>query len=121
VLLRPGKGCGTCWNALDLRCWPRPQSRWTWRAALAVGADPAVIASMSLEAFTAALRGQVRAAGGQRVCHRVARAIHAAAAEPGGIAAERCAALERAGFADGDWMSAAVWRVHRQHLLALDG
>jgi transposase len=70
----------------------------------------------------AALRGQVRAAGGQRVCHRVARAIHAAAAEPGGIAAERCAALERAGFADGDWMSAlaAIAEVEARMVSVLD-
>jgi transposase len=93
------------WPAL-LGAAAEPLDSATWRAALAVSADPAVIASMSWEEFTAALRGQVRAAGGQRICHRIARAVHAAAAEPGGIAAERDAALERAGFAYGDWMSA---------------
>jgi hypothetical protein len=81
-----------------------------------------VIASMSVEAFTAALRGQVRAAGGQRVCHRVARAVHAAAAEPGGIAAERGGALERAGFAYGGWMSAlaAIAEVEARMVSVLD-
>jgi len=55
--------------------------------------------------FTAALQAQVKAAGGRRICRRVARAIHAAA-RPGGIAAEQDAALERAGFACHDWMTA---------------
>jgi hypothetical protein len=85
------------WPAL-LAAAAEPLDSATWRAALAVSTDPAVIAAMSLEAFTAALRGRVRAAGGQRVCRRVARAIHGAA-DPGGIAAERSAALERAAFA----------------------
>jgi transposase len=109
------------WPAL-LAAAAEPLDSATWRAALAVGTDPAVIASMSVEAFTAALRGQVRAAGGQRVCHRVARAIHAAAAEPGGIAAERAAALERAGFAYGDWMSAlaAIAEVETRMVSVLD-
>jgi transposase len=109
------------WPAL-LAAAAEPLDPATWRAALAVGTDPAVIASMSVEAFTAALRGQVRAAGGQRVCHRVARAIHAAAAEPGGIAAERAAALERAGFAYGDWMSAlaAIAEVETRMVSVLD-
>jgi transposase len=93
------------WPAL-LGAAAEPLDSATWRAALALSTDPAVIASMSWEEFTAALRGQVRAAGGERICHRIARAVHAAAAEPGGIAAERDAALERAGFAYGDWTSA---------------
>jgi transposase len=93
------------WPAL-LAAAAEPLDSVTWRAALAVSFDPAVIASMSLQGFTTALRGQVRALGGQRVCHRVARSVHAAAAEPGGIAAGRAAALERAAFAYGDWMTA---------------
>jgi transposase len=93
------------WPAL-LAAAAQPLDSPTWRATLALSADPAVIAAMSWQEFSAALRGQVRAAGGQRICHRVPRAIHAAAAEPGGIAAERAAALERAAVAYGDWMSA---------------
>lgn len=93
------------WPAL-LATAAKPLESATWRAALAVSADPAEITAMSIEGFTAALRAQVRADGGQRVCLTIARAIHAAAAAPGGIAAEREAALERAGFAYGDWMAA---------------
>jgi transposase len=93
------------WPAL-LEAAAKPLDSATWRAALAISASPAAIAAMSEQEFLAALRAQVRAAGGQRVCHRVARAIHVAAGRPGGIAAERDAALERAGFAFHDWMTA---------------
>jgi len=109
------------WPAL-LAAAAEPLDSVTWRAALAVSFDPAVIASMSLQGFTTALRGQVRALGGQRVCHRVARSVHAAAAEPGGIAAERAAALERAAFAYGDWMTAlaAIAEVEARMMGVLD-
>jgi transposase len=93
------------WPAL-LGTAAKPLESATWRAALAVSADPAVIAAMSIGEFTAALRAQLRVLGGQRACGKIARAIHAAAAAPGGIAAERDAVLERAGFAYGDWMAA---------------
>jgi transposase len=94
----------------------------TWRAALAVCADPAVIAAMSVEEFTAALRTRLRARGGQRVSHQIARAVHAAAARPGGITAERDAALERAGFAYHDWMTAlaAIAEVEARMVAVLD-
>jgi transposase len=105
------------WPAL-LAAAAEPLDSVTWRAALAVSFDPAVIASMSLQGFTTALRGQVRALGGQRVCRRVARSVHAAAAEPGGIAA----ALERAAFAYGDWMTAlaAIAEVEARMVGVLD-
>lgn len=93
------------WPAL-LSAAAKPLEAATWRAALAVSTDPAAIAAMSIEQFTTALRAQVRQQGGQRVCRRLAQAIHAAAADPGGIAVERPAALERAGFAYADWMTA---------------
>ncbi len=93
------------WPAL-LETAAKPLDSATWRAALAISASPAAVAAMPGQEFTAALRAQVRAAGGQRVCRRVARAIRAAAADPGGIAAGRDAALERAGFACRDWMAA---------------
>jgi len=72
------------WSAL-LAAAAEPLDSVTWRAALAVSTDPAVVASRGLRELTTAVRGQVRCLGGQRVCHRVARAVHAAAAEPGGI------------------------------------
>ena len=93
------------WPAL-LSTAAKPLESATWRAALAVSCDPAVIAAMSIEQFTTVLRTQVLRQGGQRVSRRLAQAIHAAAADPGGIAAERAAALERVGFAYADWMSA---------------
>ena len=78
----------------------------TWRAALAVSADPAVLAAMSEQEFLAALRERLVAPGGKKVWRRIAVAVHAAAADPGGIAAEREAILERAAFAYQDWTCA---------------
>ena len=43
--------------------------------------------------------------GGKKLWRRIALAVHAAAAEPGGIAGERAAIVERAAFAFADWMS----------------
>jgi transposase len=109
------------WPAL-LATAARPLDSATWRAALAVSAHPAAIAAMSEQEFLAALQAQVKAAGGQRICRRVTRAIHAAAARPGGIAAERDAALERAGFAYHDWMTAlaAIAEVEARMVAVLD-
>jgi len=83
-----------------------PLESLTWRAALGVSADPAVIAAMSEQQFLAALRERLVALGGKKVWRRIAVAVHAAAADPGGIAAERDAILERATFAYQDWMVA---------------
>lgn len=83
-----------------------PLESLTWRAALGVSADPAVIAAMSEQQFLAALRERLVALGGKKVWRRIAVAVHAAAADPGGIAAEREAILERAAFAYQDWMAA---------------
>ena len=83
-----------------------PLESLTWRAALGVSADPAVIAAMSEQQFLAALRERLVALGGKKVWRRIAVAVHAAAADPGGIAAERDAILERATFAYQDWMAA---------------
>jgi len=97
-----------------LECgWPtvlgtaaEPLESLTWRAALAVSADPAVIAAMSEQQFLAALRDQLATVGGQKAWRKIALAVHAAAAAPGGIAAERAAICERAAFARQDWMNA---------------
>jgi transposase len=109
------------WPAL-LATAAQPLDSATWRAALAVSVHPAVIAAMSEQEFGAALAAQVRAAGRQRVCRRVAWAIHDAAARPGGIAAEQDAALERAGFAYDDWISAlaATAEVEARMVAVLD-
>lgn len=109
------------WPAL-LATAAKPLESATWRAALAASAHPAPIAAMSEQELLAALQAQVRAEGGQRVCRRIARAIHAAAACPGGVAAERDAALERAGFAYHDWMTAlaAIAEVEARMVAVLD-
>ncbi len=83
-----------------------PLESLTWRAALAVSADPSVIAAMSEQEFLASLREQLVALGGKKVWRQIAVAVHAAAADPGGIAVERDAITERAAFAYQDWMSA---------------
>ena len=93
------------WPAL-LATAAKPLEAMTWRAALAVACDPATIAAMSLPEFTTAVRTQLRQQGGQRVSRRLVSAIHAAATDPGGIAAERAAALERVQFAYTDWTAA---------------
>jgi transposase len=83
-----------------------PLESLTWRAALGVSVDPAVTAAMTGQEFLAAVRERLVAAGGKKVWRRIAVAVRAAAADPGGIAAEREAIIERAGFACQDWMSA---------------
>lgn len=109
------------WPAL-LATAAQPLDSATWQAALAISTSPAAIAAMSEQDFLAALSAQVKAAGGHRICRRIARAIHAAAACPGGIAAERDAALERAGFACQDWMAAlaAIAEVEARMVAVLD-
>jgi transposase len=83
-----------------------PLDSMTWRAAQAVSADLAVIAAMSEQQFLAALRDQLCGLGGQKAWCRIALAIHAAASDPGGIAAECGAILERAAFTYQDWITA---------------
>jgi transposase len=83
-----------------------PLESLTWRAALGVSADPAVIAAASEQDFLTAVRRQLEAVGGRKLWRRIALAVHAAAADPGGIAAERDAIIERAAFACQDWMAA---------------
>jgi transposase len=81
-----------------------PLESLTWRAGMAVSVDPVVIAGMSEDQFLAALREQLVALGGKKVWRRIAVAVYAAAADPGGIAVERDAITERAAFAFHDWM-----------------
>ena len=83
-----------------------PLESLTWRAVLGGSVDPAVTAAMTEQEFLATLREQLVAAGGKKVWHRIAVAVRAAAADPGGIAAEREAIIERAAFACQDWTSA---------------
>ena len=94
-----------------LECvWPaalavasEPLRSLTWRAAMAVATDPAAVTAMGFEAFAAAVRAELPRWGGQRRNLRILRAVFAAAADPGGVARERAAACERAGFLVADW------------------
>jgi transposase len=99
-----------------------PLESLTWRAALGVPVDPAVIAAMTGQQFLGALRERLVALGGHKVWHRIALAVHAAAADPGGIAAERDAIIERATFAYQDWMAtlAAQADIEARMLAVLD-
>ena len=56
----------------------------TWRAALAVSVDPAVIAAMSEQQFLAAVHGQLVLPGGKKLWRRIAIAVHAAPLSPAG-------------------------------------
>ena len=64
-----------------------------------------MIAAMSEQQFLAAVHGQLVLPGGKKLWRRIALAVHAAAAEPGGTAGERAAMVECAAFAFADWMS----------------
>jgi transposase len=90
------------WPAV-LRTAGEPLEALSWRAAMSVSTDPAVIAAMSFQDFADAVGVALGPWGGFRRNHRILRAIHAAASDPGGIPAERAAACERAGFALTDW------------------
>jgi transposase len=85
-----------------------PLESLTWRAALGVSLDPAVITAMSEQQFLAGLRERLVALGGKKVWRRIAAAVRLAAVDPGGIAAEREAIIERAAFAYQDWMAAVA-------------
>lgn len=97
-----------------LECvWPgalktaaKPLDSITWRAAMAVSADPAEITSMGYDTFAAAVGDELARWGGSRRNHRILRALWDAAADPDGVERERPAALERATFAIGDWRRA---------------
>lgn len=91
-----------------LECaWPaalgtaaHPLDSLTWRAAMAVaGCDPARVRQLGLKRFTRAVAQELPRWGGQRVCHRIVGALHAAATDTQGVPSQRPGALERAGFA----------------------
>jgi transposase len=96
-----------------------PLEALSWRAAMSVSTDPGVIAAMSYDAFAAAVGVELARWGGLRRQHRILRAIHAAASHPGGVAVERAAALERAGFALADWHR-ALGEIERVETLMLE-
>jgi transposase len=80
-----------------------PLDATTWRAAMAVSCDPAVIVAMGFDSFAEAVRAELARWGGQRRCLRILRAVWDAALRPGGLERERAAATERARDAIRDW------------------
>lgn len=109
-----------------LECaWPaalatasQPLDSLTWRAAMSVaGCDPARIRRLGLARFTRAVTKELPRWGGQRVCHRIVEALHAAAADPRGVPSQRPGGLERAGFALADLHHAEAQRDHVEALL----
>jgi transposase len=80
-----------------------PLDALTWRAAMAVSADPGHIVAMGFDAFAQAVREELPRWGGTRRNLRILRAIFTAAQTPGGVATERAAACERAAYALVDW------------------
>lgn len=87
-----------------LTCARAPLESCTFRAAMLVSTDPAVIAGMSFEAFAEAVKRALPLWGGERRNHRVLRRLHAAARAPGGVTADRAALLERAAYSVSDWL-----------------
>jgi transposase len=97
---------GCCWPAA-LASAAKPLESTTWLACLSVivdaGADLTALAAAGLDAFTVAARACLPRFGVTRLYHRIVRAFFAALTDPGGVAAQRPGALERAGLVLADW------------------
>lgn len=109
-----------------LECaWPaalaaasKPLDSLTWRAAICVaGCDPDRIRRLGLGRFTRAVTKELPRWGGQRVCHRIVKALHEAAADPRGVPSQRHGGLERARFALADLRHAETQRDHVEVLM----
>jgi transposase len=96
---------GCCWPAV-LKAASEPADSVNWRAAMAVSCHPGHVAAMGFDAFTEAVRTELPAWSAHRRSLIILRAIYKAAANPGGVAWDRDAAAERAGFMLGDWRRA---------------
>lgn len=102
-----------------LECaWPaaltaagEPLDSLTWLAAMTVAdCDPARIRRLGLARLTSMTRAQVRRWGGIRVCPRIVRDLHAAAADRRGVPSQRPGAIERASFTLADLRHATEQR-----------
>ena len=97
---------GCCWPAA-LAAAVKPLGSTTWLACLSVvvdaGADLPGLAADGVDAFTTAARACLPRFGASRLSHRIVRAFFTALADPGGVAAQRPGALERAGLVLADW------------------
>lgn len=74
------------------------------------GCDPDRVRRLGLARFTRAVTKELPRWGGQRVCHRIVAAVHAAAADPRGVSSQRLGGLERAWFALADLHHAQAQR-----------
>jgi transposase len=117
-----------------LECaWPaalgtaaKPLDSLTWRAALSVtlrrvadSGDLTSLAAGGPAAFARAVGAELGRWGGQRRSHRILGAVWAATGDPAGVPAQRPGALERAGFALGDWHHALdQLAIVEQHMVA---
>ena len=81
----------------------QPLDSLTFRACLAGATDPTRIVAMGDDAFAQAVAAELPRWGGTRRRHQIMRVVVAAAQAPGGVAAERVGAAERASFAVADW------------------
>jgi transposase len=97
---------GCCWPAA-LAAAAKPLDSTTWLACLSVvvdaDADLSALAGGGVDAFTTAARAYLARFGASRLSHRIVRAFFTALSDPGGVAAQRPGALERAGLVLADW------------------
>jgi transposase len=97
---------GCCWPAA-LAAAAKPLDSTSWLACLSVvvdaGGDLSALAAAGLDAFTTAARARLSRFGASRLSHRITRVFFTALCDPGGVAAQRPGALERAGLALADW------------------
>lgn len=109
-----------------LQCvWPaaltaadEPLDSQTWLAAMTTtGADPDRIRELGITELTSMTLTQVRQWGGSRVCHRILRALHTAAADERGVLSQRLGGIERTGFTLADLRHAIEQREQVEALM----
>ena len=88
----------------------RPLESTTWLAAMGAvtgrcNGNPARLAAMGYEKFTAAVRGELPRWGARNVRHKIVKGLWEALADAGGVAAQRRGALERVHLLMEDWRS----------------
>jgi transposase len=88
----------------------RPLESTTWLAAMGAvtgrcNGNPARLAAMGYEKFTAAVRRELPRWGAQKIWHKIVKGLWEALADPGGVAAQRRGALERVHLLLADWRS----------------
>jgi hypothetical protein len=124
---RPASSSATCWSAPARRCWARPASRWTrpaggrrspWRWTLA---GPAGRGRPRGGRVHHQVRAQLPRWGTTRPYRPIVERVHAATAQPAGVAEQRHGATERARWLLDDWQQAlaALDQVERRMVAVL--